>query len=242
MNLKILNKTSFCKKFLDPISKISTACILTLSNNLVSSLCKGDDGTFLYTETADVLFSGEDRTLNIPDLARFIKMFDCIQEDQIELIINSNNIEYKSPSTRFKYHLIDDGIIQVANLSVKKIEASNFCTFFKVPMSLLSSIIKGSSYVDSEKIYIHTENGLVLGDLNDRKRSNVDSFGLKISDSFSGEEVIDAVPFSVQLFRSVSALKINELEVKLNLERRIIAFSIEYDNYILKYFATGLVG
>jgi hypothetical protein len=242
MTLKILNKISFCKKFLEPISKISTACILTVSNDLVSSLCKGDDGTFLYAETVDVSFVGEERKLNIPDLARFIKMFDCIQEEQVELIINSNNIEYKSASTRFKYHLIDDGIIQVANLSVKKIEASNFCTFFKVPISLLSSIIKGSSYVDSEKLYIHTENGLVLGDLNDKKRSNVDSFGLKLSDSFTGEEVLDPVPFSVELFRSVSTLKLNELEVKLNLERRIIAFSIDYDNYILKYFATGLVG
>lgn len=244
MTLKILNKFNFCKKFLEPIANVSDHALLKVKNNNISSLVKGTDGyTYLYSECNDIEYDGDDVSLTIGDLKRFIKILLSITEESFALKINSNNIEYKSPVTKFKFHLMDEGMINIPSLSVEKIEKSNFCTFFKLPILLFSNLLKSSSYVlDGSKIYIHTENGLVLGELNDMKRDNTDSYSMKLSDSFDGEDILEPLPFSTELFRSIATLKSNEFDVKINIERRIIAISIIEDNYILKWFATGLVG
>lgn len=244
MIVKILNKLNFCKKFLDPISNVSDHALLKLKKNNISSLVKGSDGyTYLYSESTDIEYDGDEISLNIGDLKRFIKILLSIPEDNLSIIINANNIEYKSPTNKFKFHLMEDGIINVPSLSVEKIEMSKFCTFFKLPILLFSNLLKSSSYVlDGSKIYIHTENGMVLGELNDMKKDNTDSYSMKIAETFEGDEILEPLPFSTELFRSISTLKSNEFDVKINVERRIIAISILEDNYILKWFATGLVG
>lgn len=244
MIVKILNKLNFCKKFLDPISNVSDHALLKLKKNNITSLVKGSDGyTYLYSESTDIEYDGDEISLNIGDLKRFIKILLSIPEDSLSIILNGNNVEYKSPTNKFKFHLMEDGIINVPSLSVEKIEMSKFCTFFKLPILLFSNLLKSSSYVlDGSKIYIHTENGMVLGELNDMKKDNTDSYSMKIAETFEGDEILEPLPFSTELFRSISTLKSNEFDVKINVERRIIAISILEDNYILKWFATGLVG
>lgn len=243
MTLQILNKASFCKKFLDPISKISDLAIIKISKDFISCLCKETEtAVFIYAETRDVFYDGEDRELHVKDLKRFIKILNSIPSDKIDLKINSNNIEYKSPTIKFKFHLIDEGIIIPPKFSVNNIEASKFSTFFKMSVVTYDEMLKCSSFiVDTDKIYISTNSGLVLGELNDVKKDNVDTFSQKLADFYDGEDIESPIPFSVQLFRNISTLKVQEMDIRLNIERRIIAISIDDNNYSLKYYATGLV-
>ena len=114
MILKILNKNNFIHKFLTPISKINELCSITLEKNLIYNLNRSSDTNFsLYAKTNDVIYDGEKRVISFSDIKRFIKILDCIPlETNIDLIINENNIEYASHSTKFKFHLINDNIIR----------------------------------------------------------------------------------------------------------------------------------
>ena len=49
----------------------------------------------------------------IQSFKKFIKIIDCIGQDTFELTINTNNIEYKSSATKFKFHLINDNIVKI---------------------------------------------------------------------------------------------------------------------------------
>ena len=49
--------------------------------------------------------------LNIPDINRLIKVFSCIDNDNIDIELDNNRLRYTSDNINFKYHLLEDGII-----------------------------------------------------------------------------------------------------------------------------------
>lgn len=242
MNLKIKNKQYFIQNFLNPISKINDLCSLILENNQIYSFNRTPDSTFtLFSFCDDVEYEGEKRILSFAEIKKFIKAFDCIsQDEEIILELNENNIEYKSHLNKFKFHLINDNIVRGPNYSIEKMNSLEFDAEFKLSYQTYLNLIKSSTFISTEKIYLYTQDGKVFGELTDKTKKNVDSYSLIICDSFNGDEFNDPLAFDFNLFRSLSISKNSDIDIKIN-TKGIIAFIIDQVNYKLKYISTAHV-
>ena len=107
-------------KFLDSLSKISESAIITVDREKVSSLVSSPDSTLILHAQVN-MESGFYDTLNIPDVKKLTRVLDTISDEEIDLIINSNNIAYKGNGVKFKYHLFDDGFLTKPGLGVSEI-------------------------------------------------------------------------------------------------------------------------
>jgi hypothetical protein len=245
MRLKINNKLEFVQKFLSPISRINDLCTLKIQSNSVTNLSRTSDNSFaLYANCSDieVLDYQEDQNVSFSDIKKFIKAFDCVQSSSVELAVSKNKIEYTSPDIKFKFHLIDDNIVKSPNFTVEKINSFTYNTEFKLYPPVITSLIKSSTFItDSNKIYIQTNNSKVFGELSDKTRDNIDSFTTVLSEEYLGENVDTPLVFNFDVFRNISILKVQEMDVKLNTEKGFIAFDVKEDKYNLKYIATAMV-
>jgi hypothetical protein len=243
MILRILNRQNFVQKFLIPLSRVNDLCTLTLDPNICSNLNRTPDNNFsLYSFTDDIEFDGDKHNISFADIKKFIKVLECIPDEQINLHINSNNIEYKSNGTKFKFHLINDNIVKSPNFNLEKMNALEFDISFKLTSIMHNLLIKSSTFItDSNKIYLNTDNEGVMAELTDKTKVNIDSYSKIISESFIGNKMEKPLAFNFDLFRNISFLKTNEIEVKLNTTRGFIAFIVKDDKYNLKYISTAHV-
>jgi len=245
MRLKINNKVDFVQKFLSPISRINDLCTLKIQADGISNLSRTSDNSFaLYANCLDVevLDYEVDQNVSFSDVKKFIKAFDCVQTPSVELVISKNKIEYTSSDIKFKFHLIDDNIIKSPNFTVDKINSFTYDTEFRLYPPVITSLIKSSTFItDSNKIYIQTNESKVFGELSDKTRDNIDSFTTVLSEEYTGEDVNPPLVFNFDVFRNISILKVQEMDVKLNTERGFIAFDVKEDKYNLKYIATAMV-
>lgn len=153
---------------------------MSVTDDKLSSLCSTSDGTLVQY----INFKNNNKfnqTLNIPDVKRFHKIVGCVETDQVELSVQDNSVSYSSPTTRFKFYLLDDGILSSPAISVEKINNLEYDTEFTIEHSRLLELIKGSTFAnETEKLYIYTdENNHVYGELTDREKPNMDSFCIR---------------------------------------------------------------
>jgi hypothetical protein len=62
-----------------------------------------------------------EKNLNIPDIKKLVRVVECIDADELQFDINSNNLQYISDSFKFKYHLLEDGLMKLPSINIKKI-------------------------------------------------------------------------------------------------------------------------
>jgi hypothetical protein len=243
MKLSFKNKNSFCNNFLSPISRLSDLAILTAKNNEIISLNKtADNNSILYAKCSDATLDNDQQvSLNIPDVKKFIKAFDCIEDQNIELTVNSNNIEYKSPKIKFKYHLLEDGIIAPVGLSLSKIQSFEFDVEFTIDIVTFQNLLKCSTFNNSEKIYFYSENGEIHCELTDKSKHNVDSFTTVLAETYQGNALSKPMPFLFDVVRSISTLRSSQLQFKINSSKGILCVEVEEPGYYLKYITTAKV-
>lgn len=244
MQLTFNNKSNFCSKFLAPISRISDLAIISVDANNITSLNKtADNNTILLAKCIDAkLDSTEHINLNVSDVKKFIRVFDCIEEDNITVNVNLNNIEYKSSKTKFKFHLLEDGIIAPLGHSLKKIESFEYDANFKMSIDTFNTLLKSSTFItESNKIYIYTQDGNVYCELTDKSRHNLDSYTTKLSERYEGADIEKPLPFSFDVIRNVAVLKAQEIDVKINTSKGVLCIDVEDGEYQLKYISTAMV-
>lgn len=245
MQLTLKDKSNFCNKFLKPISNVSDLVIVSVENDKISSLNKtADNNIILYATCTDIISDVDKKTaLNIADIKKFIRAFDCIEDTQVVLKLNPNNVEYKSAKTKFKFHLLEDGIIAPVVMSVQKIENFKYDVTFKITPATFSSLLKSSTFItdNSCKVYIHTEDGKVHAELTDKTRYNVDSYSTLLSDSYEGNTISDPMPFPFESIRSISTFK-GDIKVQINTSLGVMCIDIiDESGYNLKYISTAMV-
>lgn len=233
--LKIKNKNNFVKNFLSPISKISDSVVLEPkekdSKNFLTCLCcTPDNSVFLYIEHPLEDSLDNDIKLNCPDVKKFIRAVDAISHvDEIEFVVDSNNLSYKDKFLRFKYHLLEDGIIKKPTMKLEKLDQTVFHTNFVLEKDSIRNLLRGSVFsCDSNKLYVSANKDGVYAELTDKTRKNIDTITLMVADEFKGEE-IENIPFSFDIFRIMENVN-NDIFVKINKDRGIVIFEI-FNNY-----------
>lgn len=246
--LKIKNKKDFISNFLSPVSNLNDMGVLKVSNNSISCTIAAADSTVVCK--ADLACEVDIRSnineeyiqLNIPDIKKLIRVLDIIPSTEIEIEINSNNISYSKAGYKFKYHVLEDGIIKQPNINVNKIKEIKYDTSFVVAENNLSTLYKGSSFTtETSKLYIYPENNTILGELGDKKRHNVDNFVCLLSDSYDGDAITAPLAFNFESFRLLSFNNCGEVKFFINQELGILTCKLKKGDASLIYVVSALI-
>ena len=107
-----------------------------------------------------------------------------VGSQEISFKVNRNNLEYKSKSAKFTYHVYEDGILTKPKITLAKIKSLIFDYEFDVSKSFLKTLLSNSSiFKDTNKLYIYSEDGNLVWSLADRTMQNTDTL------TVIGEEV-----------------------------------------------------
>jgi len=245
MDLKIQNRNTFINNFLSPLNKINENVIVqrhkNRDNELVS-LISSSDGTLILYCTYKLEYSIDDINLSIPDIGKFVKVLNCVQSDSINLVYDTNCLIYKSDDIKFKYHLLEDGILTSPPVNIEKIKSLDFNFSFKITYDVIINLLKGSTFtVDTNKIYFYLENDCLYGQLTDKQKHNIDSYTQLLTKSYKGD-LSEPLPLSFEVIRTLSSIRFDSVNVSVNTENNVFVFDISDDSYKLSYIASGYTG
>jgi hypothetical protein len=179
----------------------------------------------------------------VPDINRLVKVLNCIETEDVDLIFNNNNIEYKSKTVGFKYHLLEDGIIDPPTVDINKVKNIDFDIRFSTTQETINQLIRASTFTtETDKIYISTGDGTVSATLTDRQRHNVDSFTQEISDSYTGPELKKELAINFETIRIISSIRFDKLRFNINQDLNVFLFLIESGDATITVVSSGYVG
>lgn len=238
--LTIANPQQFVNFFLGSISKVVEDCIIKIKKDRIMCLSATSDGTLIQL----VQIKNEnnfEQVLNIPDVKRLHKVINCITEPVIKLDITENNIAYKSTDTRFKFYLLDDGILTETAVSVEKIKKIEYDCEINLSFDKIHELIKGSTFSnESEKLYLYTdENNCLYGELTDREKPNMDSFCIKLADNVDKHLLPTA--FNFENIRIISSTRGDSIKLRINTDLNVMRVDIVKDDCYISYIVSGLV-
>jgi hypothetical protein len=172
-NLK-LDKKHF-QDFLKGLEYIDDKTILHIEEDNMYAISMTDDKSlFLYSTWSETF--NMTKVLNLPSVKKLTKALDLIPTNDVELVVNSNNLEYKGTKLKFKYHLYDQGILTPPRLTLTKIQNLTYDHEFEVDKAFLTGLLKNSSiFKDTNKLYIYVEDGHLVWSLADRMMPNTDA-------------------------------------------------------------------
>lgn len=242
--IKIANKTDFINSFLSPIGKLTENAVIKIREKEFVATSSSSDGTLIVNCTYDQHNQIDETVyLNIPDLNRLIKVLGCVSLDEIQLTFNNNNIEHKSGSMGFKFHLLEDGIIDPPSVDLNKIKSIEFPFRFSMSPEIVNQLIKASTFTtETNKIYFYTESGGVHATLTDKQRHNIDSYSQQVTDKFKGDELEKDLAISFETIRIISTIRFDELVILVNPDLNVFLFQLKCGSASITIISSGFVG
>jgi hypothetical protein len=241
MTFNISNRDKFLNNFLIPLSKVADSAVIKIENGRASSLVATSDNTVVVSCTYKDSIIQASKTLNVPDLKKFCRVISCIEQDDFELDISSNFIGYKSENVRFKYHLYDDGIINSPKLNIDKLNTLEFDGKFTLPYASIINLVKGSSIsTETNKLYISVKGNTLLGELTDKTRANIDSYGITISSDYEGTQFALPIPLNFEIFRIISSMRFKELQSRVLTKMGVITMDVNLEDAELRFVISAL--
>lgn len=243
MDLLIQTKSQFIQRFLRPISNISDSGNIRLQNgNAACLVATQDSSVILFGQAKLDIEVDTPIVLNCPDLKRFERILNLLENEIIELSYRDNALYYNDGSRRFTYHLLENGIINGPNLNIDKINSLQFDTEFTLKGTVLSELIKGSCFAsNAPKLYISTDETGVYGELADRSNPLVDTYRTQLASEMTGSMLESEIPILFETIKILYAVKFEQVQVRINLQRGVVVFDIDEDDYKLKYIVSALV-
>jgi hypothetical protein len=241
MNISIHDKNAFVNSFLTPIGKVTNSAVIKVEKDSFSSLIATSDNSIILSAIYSNQNNTDELSLNIPDISKLIRILSVIDATAIELNLDKNNISYSSKNIRFKYHLFEDGIIVSPRLNVDKLLSLEFNGKYTLIYNNLQNLIKGSTIAtDSNKIYLSYKDNVVTGELTDKARPNVDSYGLVISEDYTGIQLNSSIPLNFEVFRIISSMKFKELNCSFSSKTGVYVFDANLGNVTMKFIVSAL--
>lgn len=239
-SLSLKNQSEFVT-FLDSVNSINTAAIFNVkagTNVEISTIaCNCDNTTIIYGRSI-IDESTYDGNLNIPDIMKLTSAISNIPQKDIELHINSNNIEYIGKNLKFKYHLYEEGFMVKPKINLSKINGFVFDVKFSITNELIKAIYKGNAFTrDTNKLYFYTEDGSLKIELNDRAKHNTNVFGMTLG---SADYNLQPIAINYNNFKMVELIG-DHVDISINTQYGIVTFDVERGNTSLKYIINALI-
>jgi len=233
--LKIPNKHNFVN-FIDAFARVSDTFIINVDKELLSVVATSADNTCIVCGEYKIASQMESKRLNIPDSKRFVRALEVIPASDIEFKINSNNIEYRDNTTKFKYHLYEDGFLKDPPISLRKIKELEYDVKFILSKNVIQTILKNSTLVTpANRVYLYTDNGNLLGDITDKSQHNVDNFCMTLLQDidFKFSDII----LNLDNLRLISLLS-KDIMMEINTNHGFVRITIPIEDNKITYTLT----
>lgn len=249
MNL-LIERKPFITNFLSPLNKITDSGVFSVNKEGVeclscSSVDKKEQTIILYCKYKKELNVEDDvKILNIPNISKLINVFSFLSEDEVELKIEKNNINYNSiqSGVSFKYHLLEDDVLEKPTVKIENVYKMGFDFETSLNSDKIKLLLKGSSFADkTNKTYLYTKDKVLCAILADDDLKNIDNINFVLSDFYVGEDILNKIPMSLEIYRVISSLNFDSVKLKINTKKGIIMFEVERENFLLQYIVTSLV-
>lgn len=236
----ILHKSDIVTSFLTPIGKTSDQCILNLKGDKMTCLSHNPQNGLILYGVYDIGGNYDPEiNLNIGDVKRLIRVLDCTPAEDITLKIESNKLVYKSKELKFNYHLMEDIVMHRSPIKPEKLNAFQYTTEFNIDVRRIQEVLKGSVFaVDSNKMYLYTQDGMVYADLADMTTANTDSIGFQFTDTFTGTPIVKPMPLHLEAVRLLAGGKFDSIKVKINIDLSVVLFELTAPKTVIKYILT----
>jgi hypothetical protein len=238
-----LNKEIFLQKFLLPISKLADHVSLIAKENTLYAVCASPDGSIVLLATLQISsgLEGVSR-LNLPDVKKFVRLLDCIEDDTLNLVIKDNHIHYQTSQFKFNYYLLEDVYMQKCPVNPEKIQSLKYDSEFTLTNIKFNEILRGSSIAtDTDKLYFFTKDDEVYAELNDYERQNINNITYLASNSFLGEPIKNALPLNLENIRMLAGLKTDSFKIKINNSLKVTLFECKEEEVSVKFIISALV-
>jgi hypothetical protein len=239
-----LDKEIFVQKFLLPISKLTDHVSLIPKENLLLAICASNDGSvvLLATLKLEISFPESLSRLNLPDVKKFVRLLDCVEDSTICLQIKDNHIHYQTPQFKFNYFLLEDVYMQKCPVNPEKINSLTYDSEFTLSNIKFQELLRGSSIAtDSDKLYFYTKDEEVYAELNDYERQNINNLTYLISKSFKGTPIKNGIPLNLENIRLLAGLRVDSFRVKINNTLKVTLFECLDENVSVKFIISALV-
>lgn len=238
-----LNKNNFVQKFLLPVSKLADNVSLIPKENILCAVCASQDGSIVLLATLKLENDLSDLSrLNLPDVKKFVRLLDCVEEEKIKVSVQDNHIKYQTPQFKFNYFLLEDSYMQRCPVNPDKINQLTYDSEFTLSNGKFNEILKGSSIAtDSDKLYFYTKDDNVYAELNDFERQNINNITYLVTDKFKGEPVKNALPLNLENIRMLAGLRVNDFQVKINNTLKVTLFEFKDEDVCVKFIISALV-
>lgn len=243
-----LNTSVLNTKILKPISRIVEDCILTVNKNQIESVAAvAGGGIIIYVKYNAITDIEEEVDLNIKDIGKLISVLNCIKGETINMDIEYNNIKYSSDDFKFKFHLMEDGVISKPKISRKNLENIDFQTSTSLNSKIFYDILKASSFIKSDdvKLYFYTkrsddgQRGLYC-ELTNKNIINSDSISIKLCDNYDGEDLHTELKCDIEYIRKMNINKDSEIYLYFNTDRQYTFFDIVDEGGKVRYIIPNL--
>jgi len=239
-----LNKEIFVQKFLLPISKLTDHVSLIPKENLLLAVCASSDGSVVLLATLKLEIPLPDSVgrLNLPDVKKFVRLLDCVEDNSIKLQLKDNHIHYQTPQFKFNYFLLEDVYIQKCPVNPEKINQLSYDSEFTLSNFKFQELLRGSTIAtDSDKLYFYTKDDQVYAELNDYERQNINNLTYLISDSFKGMPIKTGIPLNLENIRLLAGLRVDSFRIKINNSLKVTLFECSDENVSVKFIISALV-
>lgn len=238
-----LNKSDFVNNILTPASKLADNLLLDVqtsddnTNWVVKTIVSSSDNSVILIGNVSCGVSDPLRCV-IPDCKTFLRLFAGIDEDQINLVVDTNAIKYKDSNLSFKYHLLDESyIVNKKSISEDKLNQIAYDVVFTTTKSKFSEVLKFNSIIpDAEKLYFFTENKKMFAKIGDDQKSNTNEIVTEISNAYEGEPLLDPLPLNIQHILLMSFAS-DAIQISINQKLKVLKFSTPH----MQYIVSGLV-
>jgi hypothetical protein len=238
-----LNKNDFVNNLLGPVSKIADNLLIDFEPSdykagwSAKTLVSSSDNSAILLSNIPCVVEDPFKCV-IPDCKTFLRLFSGIEDEQIELQIESNVIKYNNKAFSFKYHLLDESyIVNKKSINEEKLNSLIFDTAFSITKQKLSEIIKFNSIVpEAEKLYFVTEDNKVLAKLGDEQKANTNEIVTEVCKQYNGPALLDGFPINIQ---NVLLFSFGSEEINVGINQQLKVFKFESSS--LKYIVSGLV-
>ena len=233
-----IDRRLFVENLLAPASKLSDNIALeVLEDGTIKTMVTSSDNSTILLASLPSKTQDPFKCI-IPDCKTFLRLFGSMEQNEINLNVQQNLIEYTSSLISFKYHLLDESyMVAKKSLNEEKLNAITYDTTFSVNKSKFSEILKFNSIIpDAEKLYFTTKDGKVLAKIGDEQKANTNEIVCEASEQFEGLPIFENIPVNIQNILLLSFA--NEvIKVSINHKLRIFKFATPH----LKYIVSGLV-
>lgn len=234
-------------KILKPLGRIVDDCVLTITDSKIESIASVASGSIIIYVTYDVETDIEDDVnLNIKDISKLTSVLNCINSQMIDMTITPNNINYKTDSFKFKFHLTEDGVITVPKLKKEKLNNIETNTTTILDAVIFNDILKASSFIKSDdvKLYFYTQNnengsGLYC-DITNKTIMNSDIISIKLSDEYEGDDIQKELICDVERIRQMNITRDSNITLSFNTDRGFTIFDLNDDHGRVRYILPTL--